>query len=97
MAAPLEGGTDWNAAIQRSREEIRSNRKALLILRQNIADAILLNKENEDLVVFLAGLTAQIDKIAAGTDEIGIALEELWQYGAHQKLKRKKERHNNDD
>ncbi len=70
MAAPLEGGTDWNAAIQGSREEIKSNRKALLIMRKRITDAILLNKENADLVVFLSELMAGLDTVVAGEDEI---------------------------
>ena len=89
----LEGGHDWNASIQRGRAGVEINREALMILRHNISEAIKLNSDNADLVTFLLDQVAQIDRIASGTDETSIAFEELWAYGAQQKLKRKRQNH----
>ncbi len=86
----LEGGQDWNASIRYGREGVSTNRDALIILRHNISEAIKLNADNPDLITFLLGLAAQVDRVAAGTDKTSIALEELWAYGAQQKIKRKK-------
>lgn len=89
MSLKAVGGNDFNDHIATGRQVIKENRDALMILRHKIIEAIRLNSESTDLVVFLLELSAQLETISQGTDELGRILEALWVIGAKEKLSRK--------